>query len=669
MILFNYCTLDDYLQIQALLKYEQRRRENAFQQHMQHKEALQKRREQQYRLARAMQNLKILKENYRRERAYRMQRYMNHYRNQAMIAAVEDVFYRQCLASAIEQRRADTIRQQYLQSEEQRQELKRQIKLQQQQQQQQQQLQEEEEKDDDDNDNDDSSEDKGFEEFHANQLSELLRLLFSGQLEHQVKQQESQHQPTPPQQEEPQQLNDAQDEEEASDLWNYITHLQDEQQEQDKPEQNLMGQKENLEEKELKEKEHEEKKHEKLEEKHHEEGEKKMEKNSEESTFNPNQQEQGPVTTGLQSNNQNNDDYYDNLINDDVSKVFQRQAAAHQQQEVREPEVVNVIDKSNRAGVPEQPYMENWDNPQKVGVNQNDVKQEEVDPPLQNRVLNLKDLLNELVSDESSDPTTTMTNQEHSFPHMSNNEKEIINSANNKEDNEDNEDNDDDDDDDENDAMNLFEPKQVVTEAEPTPQPTTTADDDDEPASIPITHHHHHNQQHHHEQPSENLVHKIAEQQKRNVPPADPAKYEELQKVDHLLEEIKATRLATVLKTPLHFENQSGTLQVTARTPSNRQFLGCEDEIMRLMLKLDTIESNGDEGIRGERRALVKKAEGMLEQLDEHKQIEWEMARMTRKQQHHKKKKKNRQKNRQHHHNNKVHHPSHRQKAGGIIAG
>ncbi|KAI7857177.1 hypothetical protein BDC45DRAFT_501857 [Circinella umbellata] len=421
-----------------------------------------------------------------------------------------------------------------------------------------------------------------------------------------------------------------------------------------------MEQKENLEEKEHEEKEQEDKKHEELEEKRHEEGEKKTEKNSEESTFDSNQQEQEPVTTAPQSNNQNNDDYYDSLINDYVSKVFQRQAAAHQQQEVREPEVVNVIDKSNRAGAPEQPYMENWDSQQKVGENQNDVRHDEVDPPLQNRVLNLKDLLNELVSDESSDPTTSMTNQEQSFPHMSNNEKEITNSANNKEDNED---------DDESDDTNLFEPKQVVTEAEPTPQPTTTAPDD-EPATIPITHHH---QQHHHEQPSKNLVHKIAEQQKRNVPPADPAKYEELQKVDRLLEEIKATRLNTVLKTPLHFENQSGTLQVTARTPSNRQFLGCEDEIMRLMLKLDTIESNGDEGIRGERRALVKKAEGMLEQLDEHKQIEWEMARMTRKQQHHKKKKNNRQKNRSHHHhhhnNNKVHHPSHRQKAGGIIAG
>ncbi|KAI9256471.1 hypothetical protein BDA99DRAFT_516470 [Phascolomyces articulosus] len=89
---------------------------------------------------------------------------------------------------------------------------------------------------------------------------------------------------------------------------------------------------------------------------------------------------------------------------------------------------------------------------------------------------------------------------------------------------------------------------------------------------------------------------------------------------------------------------------------------------MRNMLKLDTVQSNGDEGIRNERRALVKKAECMLEQMDEHKQIEWEMARRTSKQQQQHKKKKNRHHNKNRQYNN-PHRSSQRNKAGGILVG
>ncbi|KAI9498025.1 hypothetical protein BDB00DRAFT_800708 [Zychaea mexicana] len=598
-MMFSYCTLDDYLQIQSLLQHEQRRRDRAIQQHVQqHHEALRRRRAQQYRLARAMHNLKMLKETYRRERAYRIQRYMEYYRNQTLIAAVEDAFYRQCLASAIEQRRAEAVRQQYRQIE------------------QQQQLNYSNYSNNQEAEDSDEDDDKGFEDFHATQLAELLRLLFDRQqLEEQVKQQQ-QAQPNNPEQQQQQQreVTDASDQEEAHDLWNYITHLQDEQ--KDKVEQPKRVKEQTAsaagDENEA------------------------MGPEPEPATRVLESMQQPAISAAPDSNGQQVDGY-DELVNQDVNKILHRQQA-----HVREPEAVNVID--NRAGAPERPYMEST-NINNDDEYDNDVDQEEASPPLQDRVLNLKDLLDQLVSDESSDhAASTSPDAEQDADKFSKTAADY----------------DDDGVEDDDDAV-LFEPKSVVTDAEPTPQqedaPAINTPQRTQPTATTQP-----NQQ----QEQEDLVHKIAEQQKQNLPPADPAKYEELQQVDRQLQEIQANRLATVLRTPLQFENKSGTLHLTATTPDNREFLGCEDEIMRTMLKLDTISSNGDEGVRGERKALVKKAEGMLEQLDGHKQVEWEMARMSKKggggERHHKEKNR---KNR--HHKQKQHrHHQQRSKAGGI---
>ncbi|CAO3696969.1 unnamed protein product [Rhizopus stolonifer] len=109
-------------------------------------------------------------------------------------------------------------------------------------------------------------------------------------------------------------------------------------------------------------------------------------------------------------------------------------------------------------------------------------------------------------------------------------------------------------------------------------------------------------------------------------PQEDPvtlAKYEALSRIEQELEDIRQKHEAHVLMAELDFSKQ-GPDGMVASTAGNREFLNYEDEIMKVLLKLDTIKSEGDLDIRTERKRLVKQAEGMLETLDDYKQREWE---------------------------------------------
>lgn len=176
-----------------------------------------------------------------------------------------------------------------------------------------------------------------------------------------------------------------------------------------------------------------------------------------------------------------------------------------------------------------------------------------------------------------------------------------------------------------------FLPQHVLTEAEPTPTRETMPD-------TPLT-----------QQDSQFVDSVAAEQQQSKVTP-------EMAKADKQLDDIAfelrdegdiARRWKQVLDSQLEFKKEEGggTLVLTASTDANRQFLGSEDELVRVMLKLDAIDSLGDEAIRQKRRGLVKKVESMLDQLDQLKKKHWETQ--QRKQQRTKKHKK---KNRRHHH-------------------
>ncbi|ORX50809.1 hypothetical protein DM01DRAFT_1337406 [Hesseltinella vesiculosa] len=70
-------------------------------------------------------------------------------------------------------------------------------------------------------------------------------------------------------------------------------------------------------------------------------------------------------------------------------------------------------------------------------------------------------------------------------------------------------------------------------------------------------------------------------------------------------------------------EDSGSSLQVPA-SAHNREFLKYEDDIMRLLLQLDTIQSDGDQVVRDQRKAIVGLAEALLSDLDQHKLEEWE---------------------------------------------
>ncbi|KAL7321308.1 hypothetical protein PS15m_001093 [Mucor circinelloides] len=115
-----------------------------------------------------------------------------------------------------------------------------------------------------------------------------------------------------------------------------------------------------------------------------------------------------------------------------------------------------------------------------------------------------------------------------------------------------------------------------------------------------------------------------------DFPEEDPvkiAKFEALSRIEQELNEVRQQHEDHVLHATLDFSHDGRSASpdsIPASTAENREFLGYEDQLVKILLKLDMIESDGDEHIRNERKALVKRAETMLDKLDEYKQKEWE---------------------------------------------
>lgn len=172
-----------------------------------------------------------------------------------------------------------------------------------------------------------------------------------------------------------------------------------------------------------------------------------------------------------------------------------------------------------------------------------------------------------------------------------------------------------------------FLPQHIFTDAEPTPtlenMPNTPLGQEEEG-----------------EEDSQHFVDSVAAAQKNEVVPPDPKitkMIEELESVSHQLQDDDSELVKKWKKVlqggddssqHLEFSNnqQKGTLVLNASTPFNRQFLGSEDELVRTLLRLDAIESLGDDSIRKQRKGLVKICESMLDKLDAYKQSEWEKA-------------------------------------------
>ncbi|KAI9312207.1 hypothetical protein BX666DRAFT_2031374 [Dichotomocladium elegans] len=546
----RHLSLDDYLQLQMLLRHEQHRREQ----------------QEQYRLAQALRNLKVLKENYRRERAQRIQRYMDLYLPQMALLEQqrqEEAYYRLCLASALEQRQTQELWRQYQRSRQ-------------------------------------YSEDMGFEDFHAQQLARTLRLLF-GQFDNEQEDEiEKEEQQEKYRTGAHQYDDEADDESRVRELWDMILQQQQEHR--------------NAENKEMEEEEYSSYDDEAV----TDEEELPAQETADRDRFNvPSgdvlQDQEIPVPTVIgapvEPKMLKNDEESDRTLND-VRAAWPSEK--QQQQQQQHPEPVHVPSRGQlddtRPGMAPGTSI-----PSRAAFTS-------PSPPLQDRVLNLKDLLDQLVASRNEVPEARQQEVE-----------------------------------------NVYAPKHVVTAAEPsvdkpqtpsiqeapetfsftssTPPPAaaaaaaegTTTDEPAKPGpegaataeafstgAVADS--------------AAERVHQIAEQQKQNLPPTEPViQHPQLHAIELELTKIEKEQLEPILHTPLQFKTSGPeqTLQLTAATKGNREFLGCEDQIMRMMLKLDAIPSNGDLNTRNQRRSLVKRAEAMLERLDEHKEHEWQKERTS----------------------------------------
>lgn len=113
-------------------------------------------------------------------------------------------------------------------------------------------------------------------------------------------------------------------------------------------------------------------------------------------------------------------------------------------------------------------------------------------------------------------------------------------------------------------------------------------------------------------------------------------KLDQLTAVERELDRLAAeNKEGNITRLPLQYQiNDQGRLFLDGNTPDNRRFLTYEDEIIRCMMQLDEILSEGDGLVRDRRRQAVRKAEALLEPVDRHKQDEWTKAQQGSKKKH-----------------------------------
>lgn len=541
----NRLTLDDFLQLQSLLKYEQEERDRHIQAcHYHHPQqssthgrrainphAADQSRLERERLEKALMRLKFLKDQYRRQRAAKIQAYLEAYREQALIKAVqqeEERYYRQCIAAALEQRRVNHLWQTFLDEKKQEALLNRFEK---------QSLSSDNNRDQHVSEQQEEvqEETNDYSQYRSEQLADLLKQVFSQ--EHEEPQQ--QQQDTRKQENE----DDA-----MAEVWKYVSDQKAD--------------------------------------------------------------SETPRTAFLSSEQ---DEALGNPDVDDNSNAKPEENSTETEEQNNNHDADSLSDGGSPSTAPS--------------------------PPLQDHVITLKDLIQQLASEpvmvgeqvtnfrngpKPLDNWAKQPQEEGRSPDRStlNNQK----SGAIKED--------------QQTEKRTYLPQHIFTEAEPTPTlenmpntPIGAASEDTQEKDVA------------------HFVDSVAEEQKNEAVPPNQQKREMQQELDHISSQLDpgsdlVQRLEKVLQSTLHFSKQSeGTLLLNANTDANRQFLGSEDELMRVIFKLDAIDSCGDDEIRQYRRSLVKKCESMLDQLDHLKQTQWEKAlsstnhRHRKKRNHHKKKK------------------------------
>lgn len=567
-------TLDDFIQLQALLSYEQKVRNKRIEEcagnhsdgiledhdpvhahrHTQFRRALDppaavQSKLEQARLAEALLRLKWLKEQYRRERAMEIQLYLEYYRRQALIRAVlqeeEERYYRQCIAAALEQRRIQACLQQFLDIKRQN-ELQLQFEKQQLSEGEEQQVSEEQE----------DEEQAGYDEYHSKQLEALLLHLFNieNQEESDIacrKYAES-------------------EEQQAMSMAEVWKCLSDQRAKEETPR----------------------------------------------SAFLSSDQD---ALLGSTTSTPANEEEDDISSDEQTLPAIEPQEEEDQDAETKFPpvqdHVVSLQDLIRQLA--SQPVlvdnMRYSDEPKPSGIwanqtQQPTTKQSPPPPPLN---LNDSPVMHQQEQSEKEEEPKPYLPQ-HIFTDAEPTPKlESMPDTPVK---------------DEVEEKKSFLPQHIFTEAEPTPKLEHSP-------NTPLTAHCEEGE----DQDIQHFVDTIAAEQKNEIVPPDPRTvkaYEELETISKLLIDEQSDivkRWKHVLKhgkkESLSFHKQKeGTLLLTASTKFNREFLGSEDELTRLMLRLDAVDSLGNDDIRQERKKLVKKCESMLEKLDDFKQAQWERA-------------------------------------------
>ncbi|ORE10586.1 hypothetical protein BCV72DRAFT_221311 [Rhizopus microsporus var. microsporus] len=516
-------SIDDILQLQSLLAYEQDKRakhieecqssSNVVHLHPIYRSASPAEiaaaaRGEKQRLEQALYNLRLLKEEYRRHRTRQIQAYLDEYRRQALIRAVlqeeEERYYRQCIAAALEQQRVNEAWNRYVQMNTQQQEIERQL---------------------------DEAYRTGYSEYRAQQLAELLKHLFEQQYQEKDKEYK---------------LVEEDDDEKSNndeamaEVWKFLS---DQKQDSETPRSAFLT--------------------------------------SEHSALEENQL---TPETSLSHEASEEEEGYEDEVEEDKTLEDVAPDTSHTQRAL---------------------------------------------PPLADHVVTLKDLVNQLASQpvlvgEQYNPAPGKTFYcdepkpsgiwEKGQPKKTEKPKVEIPEVKKK----------------------PYLPEHVFTEAEPTPtserMSVSPVDEEEEE-----------------ERKNQRFVDEIAAEQQKETKSKDPQKSKTVQLLNEISKSLESetsdivSRWQHVLNQPLTFSKQKeGTLLLTATTDANRAYLGSEDELMRAMLKLDTIESNGDESIRSYRRELVQKCQSMLDQLDSHKQAELQKALSASKNQDKKKRRKRR---------------------------
>ncbi|KAK9766760.1 hypothetical protein K7432_003921 [Basidiobolus ranarum] len=94
---------------------------------------------------------------------------------------------------------------------------------------------------------------------------------------------------------------------------------------------------------------------------------------------------------------------------------------------------------------------------------------------------------------------------------------------------------------------------------------------------------------------------------------------QQLRDYEKEIDQIKEQQGSKVLSHPLKFTSSSGDSIKVPAVKENQNYLGYEDALLKMLIRIDSVDSLGTDIIRDARRALVKKTQLFLDQLDDYK--------------------------------------------------